>query len=189
MLSCVSGPPFTHQCAPEHMIYYGQSSCESDLDRYLESLKSLWRRRSQSRETPVIINTMGWVKGQLTPLWQQWNFKCANCDPPERVRVSAVRRVWISAAGGHDPLLPGLACRPARSQWHHTVSTSHARVSEDSTGLPDAPTCPDRSGRVHREPNSPQKLHSPHRTVRVSRSGAPRNFVSSKYEMIRLCRH
>ncbi|KAM9350837.1 polynucleotide 5'-hydroxyl-kinase NOL9 [Symphorus nematophorus] len=57
------GPPFTHQCTPEHMIYYGQSSCESDLDRYLESLKTLWRRRSQSRETPVIINTMGWVKG------------------------------------------------------------------------------------------------------------------------------
>ncbi|XP_073325716.1 polynucleotide 5'-hydroxyl-kinase NOL9 [Pagrus major] len=57
------GPPFTHQCPPEHMIYYGQSTCESDMDRYLESLKSLWRRRSQSRETPVIINTMGWVKG------------------------------------------------------------------------------------------------------------------------------
>ncbi|XP_062247362.1 polynucleotide 5'-hydroxyl-kinase NOL9 [Platichthys flesus] len=57
------GPPFTHQRSPEHMIYYGQSSCESNLDRYLESLKSLWRRRPQSRETPVIINTMGWVKG------------------------------------------------------------------------------------------------------------------------------
>lgn len=46
------------------MIYYGQPSCESDMDRYLESLKFLWRRRSQSRETPVIVNTMGWVKGQ-----------------------------------------------------------------------------------------------------------------------------
>ncbi|KAM3872556.1 polynucleotide 5'-hydroxyl-kinase NOL9 [Diretmus argenteus] len=57
------GPPFTHQCTPEHMIYYGQSSCESDLDRYLESLKSLWRQRSESRDTPIIINTMGWVKG------------------------------------------------------------------------------------------------------------------------------
>ncbi|KAM9343313.1 polynucleotide 5'-hydroxyl-kinase NOL9 isoform 1-T1 [Pholidichthys leucotaenia] len=57
------GPPFTHQRSPEHMIYYGQSSCESDLDRYLEALKSLWHRRSQSRESPVIINTMGWVKG------------------------------------------------------------------------------------------------------------------------------
>ncbi|XP_029911115.1 polynucleotide 5'-hydroxyl-kinase NOL9 [Myripristis murdjan] len=57
------GPPFTHQSTPEHMIYYGQSSCESDLDRYLESLKALWHRRSQSRETPVIINTMGWIKG------------------------------------------------------------------------------------------------------------------------------
>lgn len=57
------GPPFTHQCTPENMIYYGQTSCESDLERYLESLKSLWRRRSPSRETPVVINTMGWVKG------------------------------------------------------------------------------------------------------------------------------
>ncbi len=47
------------------MIYYGNSSCESDLDRYPESLKFLWRRRSKSRETPVVINTMGWVKGQL----------------------------------------------------------------------------------------------------------------------------
>lgn len=73
IFSCFSGPPFTHQCTTDHMIYYGQSSCESDLERYLESLKSLWRRRSQSRETPIIINTMGWVKGQ------QWktvkNFK------------------------------------------------------------------------------------------------------------------
>lgn len=57
------GPPFTHQRTPEHTIYYGQASCESDLERYLEALKSLWHRRPQSRETPVIINTMGWVKG------------------------------------------------------------------------------------------------------------------------------
>ena len=46
------------------MIYYGQTSCDSDLDRYLESMKSLWSRRPQSRDTPVVINTMGWVKGQ-----------------------------------------------------------------------------------------------------------------------------
>ncbi|CAI5646816.1 unnamed protein product [Oreochromis niloticus] len=57
------GPPFTHQQTPDHMIYYGQSSCDSDLDRYLECLKSLWCRRSQTREAPIIINTMGWVKG------------------------------------------------------------------------------------------------------------------------------
>ncbi|KAG7519334.1 hypothetical protein JOB18_006209 [Solea senegalensis] len=57
------GPPFSHQRTPDHMIYYGQTTSESDLDRYLESLKSLWRRRSPSRETPIIINTMGWVKG------------------------------------------------------------------------------------------------------------------------------
>ncbi|XP_065325741.1 polynucleotide 5'-hydroxyl-kinase NOL9-like [Pelmatolapia mariae] len=57
------GPPFTHQQTPDHMIYYGQSSCDSDLDQYVESLKSLWCRRSQTREAPIIINTMGWVKG------------------------------------------------------------------------------------------------------------------------------
>ncbi|XP_031597778.2 polynucleotide 5'-hydroxyl-kinase NOL9 [Oreochromis aureus] len=57
------GPPFTHQQTPDHMIYYGQSSCDSNLDRYMESLKSLWCRRSQTREAPIIINTMGWVKG------------------------------------------------------------------------------------------------------------------------------
>ncbi|XP_077437131.1 polynucleotide 5'-hydroxyl-kinase NOL9 [Vanacampus margaritifer] len=57
------GPPFTHQREPDHMVYYGESSCESDLSRYLESLKSLWRRRSPSREMPIVINTMGWVKG------------------------------------------------------------------------------------------------------------------------------
>lgn len=49
------------------MIYYGDSSCESDLDRYVESLKFLWRRRSTNSETPVIVNTMGWVQGQLRP--------------------------------------------------------------------------------------------------------------------------
>ncbi|XP_051962127.1 polynucleotide 5'-hydroxyl-kinase NOL9-like [Xyrauchen texanus] len=56
------GPPFTHLRDPEHMVYYGQSDCQADIDRYLESLKSLWRHCSG--ESPVIINTMGWVKGQ-----------------------------------------------------------------------------------------------------------------------------
>ncbi|XP_051947607.1 polynucleotide 5'-hydroxyl-kinase NOL9-like [Xyrauchen texanus] len=56
------GPPFTHLHDPEHMVYYGQTDCQADIDRYLESLKSLWRHCSG--ESPVIINTMGWVKGQ-----------------------------------------------------------------------------------------------------------------------------
>ncbi|KAJ8258124.1 hypothetical protein GJAV_G00193420 [Gymnothorax javanicus] len=55
------GAPFTHQCTPEHMVFFGETTCERDLDRYLESLKFLWH--SYSRETPVILNTMGWVKG------------------------------------------------------------------------------------------------------------------------------
>uniref|UniRef100_A0A8C9SG77 Polynucleotide 5'-hydroxyl-kinase NOL9 n=1 Tax=Scleropages formosus TaxID=113540 RepID=A0A8C9SG77_SCLFO len=55
------GAPFTHQHTPQHMVFFGESSCERDLDRYLESLKFLWR--SYTRETAIIINTMGWVKG------------------------------------------------------------------------------------------------------------------------------
>ncbi|XP_077569974.1 polynucleotide 5'-hydroxyl-kinase NOL9 [Stigmatopora nigra] len=57
------GPPFTHQRDPDHMVYYGNASCDSDLSRYMESLKSLWGSHSKSRETPIIINTMGWIKG------------------------------------------------------------------------------------------------------------------------------
>ncbi|XP_036388316.1 polynucleotide 5'-hydroxyl-kinase NOL9 isoform X1 [Megalops cyprinoides] len=55
------GAPFTHLSTPERMVFFGETSCERDLDRYLESLKFLWR--SYSRDTPIIINTMGWVKG------------------------------------------------------------------------------------------------------------------------------
>ncbi|KAI7794149.1 polynucleotide 5'-hydroxyl-kinase NOL9 [Triplophysa rosa] len=55
------GPPFTHLRDPDHMVYYGQAECQTDIDRYLESLKSLWRHCSG--ESPVVINTMGWIKG------------------------------------------------------------------------------------------------------------------------------
>lgn len=119
MLNYFSGPPFTHQCTPEHMIYYGHSSCDTDLDRYLESLKSLWRRRSQSRETPVIINTMGWVKGQLRllALTKYEDYKeYINCKPCLNMCLfGAVHRIWVPAASGHDPLLPVITCRPART--------------------------------------------------------------------------
>lgn len=56
------GPPFTHLRDPEHMVYYGQADCQADIDRYLDSLKSLWRHIGG--ESPVIINTMGWIRGQ-----------------------------------------------------------------------------------------------------------------------------
>lgn len=57
------GPPFSHQRPADHMIYYGKTSCETDLERFLDALKSLWHRRPQCGESPLIINTMGWVKG------------------------------------------------------------------------------------------------------------------------------
>ncbi|XP_028663228.1 polynucleotide 5'-hydroxyl-kinase NOL9 [Erpetoichthys calabaricus] len=54
------GPPFTHQHSPQQMVYFGEASCEKDLDRYLESVKYLLS--FYRRETPLIVNTMGWVK-------------------------------------------------------------------------------------------------------------------------------
>ncbi|XP_043911542.1 polynucleotide 5'-hydroxyl-kinase NOL9 [Protopterus annectens] len=55
------GPPFTHQKVPHRMMYYGEASCERDLQHYIEIIKSLWC--SYKREVPLVINTMGWVKG------------------------------------------------------------------------------------------------------------------------------
>ncbi|XP_048417673.1 polynucleotide 5'-hydroxyl-kinase NOL9 isoform X1 [Stegostoma tigrinum] len=57
----ILGPPYMHQCEPRKMVYYGDVSCERDLDRYLETAKYLYA--GCKKETPLVINTMGWVKG------------------------------------------------------------------------------------------------------------------------------
>lgn len=99
--------------------------------------------------------------------------KCLN-----RCLSPAVRRIWISAPGGHDPLLSSDTCHPAGSQWCHPMPRPHPRVSADSPGVSDAPTCSDSSGWVYREPHPPQKLHSSYRTVNIPGSGTTRNRVS-----------
>uniref|UniRef100_H3BAT4 Polynucleotide 5'-hydroxyl-kinase NOL9 n=1 Tax=Latimeria chalumnae TaxID=7897 RepID=H3BAT4_LATCH len=55
------GPPFLHQRAPRRMVYYGRASSEQDMERYEETVKYIFS--SYKREAPLIINTMGWVKG------------------------------------------------------------------------------------------------------------------------------
>ncbi|KAG2459198.1 NOL9 kinase, partial [Polypterus senegalus] len=60
LIKACLGPPFTHQHSPQQMVYFGEASCEKDLDRYLESVKYLLS--FYKRETPLIVNTMGWVK-------------------------------------------------------------------------------------------------------------------------------
>lgn len=55
------GPPFTHQREPRRMVYYGEASCENDLERYIDAVKYV--SSSYKREAPLIINTLGWVKG------------------------------------------------------------------------------------------------------------------------------
>lgn len=56
------GPPFTHQQTPRKMVYYGQTSCEQDTERYLDVVKYVFS--CYKKEVPLVINTMGWVKGK-----------------------------------------------------------------------------------------------------------------------------
>lgn len=56
------GPPFTHQQTPRKMVYYGQTSCEQDTERYIDVVKYVFS--SYRKEVPLVINTMGWVKGK-----------------------------------------------------------------------------------------------------------------------------
>uniref|UniRef100_A0A8C8BG18 Nucleolar protein 9 n=1 Tax=Otus sunia TaxID=257818 RepID=A0A8C8BG18_9STRI len=58
----ILGPPFTHQQTPRKMVYYGQTSCEQDTERYLDVVKCVFS--SYKKEVPLVINTMGWVKGE-----------------------------------------------------------------------------------------------------------------------------
>ncbi|NWY48956.1 NOL9 kinase, partial [Sylvia atricapilla] len=56
------GPPFTHQQMPRKMVYYGQINCEQDTERYLDVVKYVFSH--YKKEIPLVINTMGWVKGE-----------------------------------------------------------------------------------------------------------------------------
>ncbi|XP_065505891.1 polynucleotide 5'-hydroxyl-kinase NOL9 [Caloenas nicobarica] len=58
----ILGPPFTHQQTPRKMVYFGQTSCEHDTERYLDVVKYVFS--SYKKEVPLVINTMGWVKGE-----------------------------------------------------------------------------------------------------------------------------
>ncbi|KAL7978578.1 hypothetical protein Chor_005560, partial [Crotalus horridus] len=57
----VLGPPFTHQRPPRKMAFYGDNSCEHDTERYLDTLKYVFG--GYERDVPLLVNTMGWVKG------------------------------------------------------------------------------------------------------------------------------
>ncbi|EMP25920.1 Polynucleotide 5'-hydroxyl-kinase NOL9 [Chelonia mydas] len=54
-------PPFTHQRMPRKMVYYGEASCDQDTERYIDTVKYVFN--SYKKEVPLVINTMGWVKG------------------------------------------------------------------------------------------------------------------------------
>ncbi|EPY86047.1 hypothetical protein CB1_000331014, partial [Camelus ferus] len=56
------GPPFTHQRTPQKMVYYGKPSCKNNFENYIEIIKYVFS--SYRRESPLIVNTMGWVADQ-----------------------------------------------------------------------------------------------------------------------------
>uniref|UniRef100_A0A670ZL32 Polynucleotide 5'-hydroxyl-kinase NOL9 n=1 Tax=Pseudonaja textilis TaxID=8673 RepID=A0A670ZL32_PSETE len=55
------GPPFAQQRPPRKMAFYGDISCERDTERYLDTLKYVFG--GYARDVPLLINTMGWMKG------------------------------------------------------------------------------------------------------------------------------
>ncbi|XP_036781254.2 polynucleotide 5'-hydroxyl-kinase NOL9 isoform X2 [Manis pentadactyla] len=61
----ILGPPFTQQRTPQKMVYYGKPACKNNHENYIEMIKYVFS--SYKRESPLIVNTMGWVidKGLL----------------------------------------------------------------------------------------------------------------------------
>ncbi|XP_072833828.2 polynucleotide 5'-hydroxyl-kinase NOL9 [Pogona vitticeps] len=55
------GPPYTHQRRPHKMMYFGETSCEQDTERYIDTVKAVFT--AYERDVPLVVNTMGWVKG------------------------------------------------------------------------------------------------------------------------------
>ncbi|KAI4871766.1 hypothetical protein NFI96_010925 [Prochilodus magdalenae] len=128
------GPPFSHQREADHMVYYGQTDCQADLDRYLDSLKTLWRH--YSGENPIIINTMGWIRGHgfqllvdlirffsVTHIVQLSYGNTPQCQglTPEFLRSA---HGWQT----HPPSQPSLAEEPAS----HVSMRSHVLLSVHS---------------------------------------------------------
>ncbi|XP_012329073.1 polynucleotide 5'-hydroxyl-kinase NOL9 [Aotus nancymaae] len=58
----VLGPPFTHLRTPQKMVYYGKPSCKNNYENYIDVIKYVFS--AYKRESPLIINTMGWVSDQ-----------------------------------------------------------------------------------------------------------------------------
>ncbi|XP_066526144.1 polynucleotide 5'-hydroxyl-kinase NOL9 [Hoplias malabaricus] len=125
------GPPFTHQRDPDHMVFYGRTDCQADLDQYLDSLKTLWRH--YSGENPIIINTMGWVKGHgfqvLVDLIRFFSVthivQLSYGDTPQ---CQALTPEFLRSAQGwqtHPPSQPSLAEEAA----NHLTARSHVLLS------------------------------------------------------------
>ncbi|XP_077485624.1 uncharacterized protein LOC144096664 [Amblyomma americanum] len=58
------GPPFTHIRTPEKAYFLGHVSPASQPDAYCEAVRALIEHaRKVSPQTPLFVNTMGWISG------------------------------------------------------------------------------------------------------------------------------
>lgn len=46
------------------MVYFGKCACKNSSESYIEIIKYVFS--SYTRESPLIVNTMGWVTGEST---------------------------------------------------------------------------------------------------------------------------
>lgn len=46
------------------MVYYGKAACKNNYENYIDIIKYVFS--SYKRESPLIVNTMGWVTGRPT---------------------------------------------------------------------------------------------------------------------------
>uniref|UniRef100_G3S2H1 Polynucleotide 5'-hydroxyl-kinase NOL9 n=1 Tax=Gorilla gorilla gorilla TaxID=9595 RepID=G3S2H1_GORGO len=58
----VLGAPFTHLRTPQKMVYYGKPSCKNNYENYIDIVKYVFS--AYKRESPLVVNTMGWVSDQ-----------------------------------------------------------------------------------------------------------------------------
>ncbi|XP_013929916.1 PREDICTED: polynucleotide 5'-hydroxyl-kinase NOL9-like, partial [Thamnophis sirtalis] len=96
------GPPFAHQRPPRKMAYYGDASCEHDTERYLDTLKYVFG--GYERDIPLLVNTMGWVKGRggLRPLSQSSSWAPSPSPCPLGRGLLSPGPPWSKGPSGGD---------------------------------------------------------------------------------------
>uniref|UniRef100_A0A670ZKU7 Polynucleotide 5'-hydroxyl-kinase NOL9 n=1 Tax=Pseudonaja textilis TaxID=8673 RepID=A0A670ZKU7_PSETE len=135
------GPPFAQQRPPRKMAFYGDISCERDTERYLDTLKYVFG--GYARDVPLLINTMGWMKGAGLLLLID---VIRSLSPTHVVQLSAkdleelplLSADYIhTAAGLHTRGKPSLKRKHPGGSWQgtHAPQPSHQLLRTHSSTL------------------------------------------------------